>query len=227
MKKIFLFLIGTVAIAAVAYFAVPTILQQYHDAQIISLDVPEYSQHPDYPTGCESIALYMLLQYYEVDITPEEIITVLPKGPVPYEQNGSWYGANPEKEFVGDPHNSSSYGVFNNPIAQTANHFKAGAVSKTGVALDDIISILDSGNPIIAWYTTNPDKEIEYRMEWSDYETGDIIQWPDGEHAVVICGHDTDNLYYCDPNTGTGCAMEQDFFAQTFYELGGRIVYYE
>ena len=39
----------------------------------VLLDVPIVNQHPEYPTGCESIALYMLLQYYGTDVTKEEI----------------------------------------------------------------------------------------------------------------------------------------------------------
>ena len=35
-----------------------------------------YSQFPKYPTGCESVALYLLLKYNGVDVTVDGIITV-------------------------------------------------------------------------------------------------------------------------------------------------------
>ena len=41
---------------------------------VILNGVMEYYQHPDYPTGCESVALYILLQYYGVDVTVDKII---------------------------------------------------------------------------------------------------------------------------------------------------------
>ena len=47
------------------------------------LAVSEYCQHPDYPTGCESAALYILLKYYNVNVTMEQIVNKLPKGPLP------------------------------------------------------------------------------------------------------------------------------------------------
>ena len=119
----------------------------------IMLAVPVYCQHPDYPNGCESAALYMLLRFYGVDAAMEDIVTVLPQGPVPYVENGVRYGANPEREFVGDPGRSDSYGVYNEPIRDVAEHFRAGAKTKTGASTDDIIDVLKTGNPVIAWYT--------------------------------------------------------------------------
>lgn len=203
---------------------------QHPDAapRAVSLQAPEYSQHPDYPTGCESIALYILLQYYHTEVTPADIIEALPKGPLPYTAGDVMYGANPEKEFVGDPRTNYSYGVFNGPIAQTAELFRSGALTKKDVPLEDIFPILDTGNPVVAWYTTTPDRDIFYRRSWYDYETGELIRWPGGEHAVVICGYDlgAGTLTYRDPNTGGSNTLPIEKFRKIYDELGGRIVYY-
>lgn len=190
------------------------------------LAVSEYCQHPDYPTGCESAALYILLKYYNVNVTMEQIVNKLPKGPLPYEKNGVIYGANPEKEFVGNPRNSYSYGVFNIPIAKTAAQFRSGVVTKKGASISEIISIIDSGTPVIAWYTSNPDKDIAYNDSWYDYQTNELIRWPAGEHAVVISGHDSGYFTYSDPNTGSSRTISQEKFSKNFKELGSRIVYY-
>ena len=40
---------------------------------------PTYSQFPNYPNGCESIALYTLLKYYKVNVTPDAIVNKLKK----------------------------------------------------------------------------------------------------------------------------------------------------
>lgn len=217
---------GEVDVLDLAYLR-KALLEHHPERMTVSLPVIEFNQHPDYPTGCESAALYMLLQYYQTDVTMAQIVSVLPKGPMPYAKNGVTYGANPEREFVGDPRNASSYGVFNRPIATTANVFRNGAVTKTGASLTEVLSILNTGNPVIAWYTTNPDTGITYRRQWYDYETGELIRWPGGEHAVVICGHDETNITYRDPNTGGTRTMAQSKFQQVFDELGGRIVYYK
>jgi uncharacterized protein YvpB len=195
----------------------------------IMLNAPEISQHPTYPTGCESIALYILLQYYGTAATPEQIVEALPKGPLPYESDGRMVGANPEREFVGDPRSSYSYGVFNEPIAKTAAKFRSGAITKKGVPLEALPKILETGNPIVVWYTTTPDRAIYYNNSWYDYLTGELIRWPAGEHAVVVCGYDeaADTITYRDPNTGGSRTLTMTQFAVTYNELGSRIVYYQ
>ncbi len=194
--------------------------------EAIILDVPLYNQHPNYPTGCESAALYMLLQYYDVDVTMESIVNALPKGPIPYEKNGKLYGANPEKEFVGNPKDKNSYGVYNKPIQITANKFKKDAQTKNNATIDDIQNILKNGNPVIAWYTTNIRKGIQYKKQWIDYETGETIKWPSYEHAIVIYGVKGPIFFYNDPNTGSSYVTSIKDFQKVFNELGGRIVYY-
>ena len=58
-----------------------------------------YSQFPKYPTGCESVALYLLLRYNGIDASIESIIDKLKKGELPYENAGVVYGGNPEIEL--------------------------------------------------------------------------------------------------------------------------------
>ena len=193
----------------------------------VSLSVMTFSQHPDYPTGCESASLCMLLHYYDVNVAMEQIVDVLPKGPLPYSSGGTLYGANPEREFVGNPKDSNSYGVYNRPIASTAVAFRSGVHTKQGASLAEVISLLNQGTPVMAWYCTNPDKGITYRRSWYDYETGEFIQWPSGEHAVVICGHDAEYITYRDPNTGGSRTMKQSVFQKVFDEMGGRILYFD
>lgn len=75
----------------------------------VMLDVIEFCQYPDYPTGCESVSLYMLLDYYGVDVTVDNIYDLLPMGTQPSDdEEGVRHGANPEREFVGDPRSDYS-----------------------------------------------------------------------------------------------------------------------
>ena len=192
----------------------------------VLLDVMEFCQYPDYPTGCESVSLYMLLKYYGVDVTVEDIYGLLPMGEQPWDdEDGVRHGANPEREFVGDPRSEYSYGVFNGPIASVAEHFRPGAMTKTGATVDDIKAILDTGNPVLAWYVSAPMRDIMYRWSWLD-EEGELVRWPGGEHAVVICGYDGVSLTYRDPNAGGTVVIDYKTFEKSFTELGGRIVYY-
>jgi uncharacterized protein YvpB len=115
--------------------------------------------------------------------------------------------------------------VFNEPIAKVAEQFKPGVVTKTGATIDDIKAILDTGNPVLTWYVSAPMRDIMYRWAWLD-ENGELVHWPGGEHAVVVCGYDDTSLTYRDPNAGTTVIIDYDTFAKSFSELGGRIVYY-
>lgn len=194
----------------------------------VLLDIEAINQHPDYPTGCESVSLYMLLSYYNVDVTIDEIIDELPKGPVPYGSGDDVKGANPEKEFVGNPKSKYAYGVFNEPIRQTADKFKEGALTKKNATMDDLYKILLSNNPIEVWFTTNLEEGIVYREQdkWYDYETGEVVRWPRHEHAILVTGIDNDYIYYNDPNTGNKEKLEKDKFNKFFQQMDGRIVYY-
>ncbi len=192
----------------------------------VIIDVIEFCQYPDYPTGCESVSLYMLLKYYGIDVTVDNIYDLLPMGDQPYDdENGVRHGANPEREFVGDPRSEYSYGVFNEPIAQVAEQFKAGVKTEKGATIERIKEILDTGNPVLAWYVSAPMRDIMYRWNWVD-ENGETVWWPGGEHAVVVCGYDDTSLTYRDPNAGTTVVIDYDTFEKSFNELGGRIVYY-
>lgn len=202
-------------------------LNQFIQRGIVLEGVTRVDQHPDYPTGCESVALYILLQYYGVDVTIEEIVDVLPKGPVPYYIENIRYGANPEKEFVGDPRDYYSYGVYNEPIAKVANVFKEGAVAKNGVSLNQIKRIIDTGNPVIVWTNIDFNRlESVVSGSWFDYETSEKIYWLKGEHAVVIYGYDEDNFYISNPYNGQYEVVAQEKFYYTYSNLQERVVYY-
>lgn len=198
-----------------------------YQSKKVMLSVPKYNQHPNYPTGCESASLYMLLKYYEVDVTMEEIVKELPKGPLPYKEGNITYGANPEREFVGDPKNANSYGVYNEPIRKVAEKFKSGAKSRTNASLDDIYKIISNGNPVMAWFTSDINAGIVYKKDWLDYKTKDLVKWPSYEHAIVITGFNKYFIYYNDPNTGKGTYIDKEIFMQFFNKLDGRIVYYD
>ncbi len=193
----------------------------------VMLDVMEFCQFSDYPTGCESVSLYMLLRFYNVEVTIDQILDLLPMGAQPYDTpSGIRYGGNPEREFVGDPRKEISYGVFNGPVAQVAEQILPGVKTKTGASLQEIRDILDSGNPVMAWYLSAPMRPVMYRWSWMD-DRGEMVYWPGGEHAVVICGYADNTFIYRDPNAGTTVEIDPETFERGFAEMGRRIIYYE
>ncbi len=197
------------------------------EAHIID-NIKTYKQFPEYPTGCESVSLHILLDHYGIKVDVEEIIEKLPKGNIPYEEDGELYGANPEEKFIGSPYNEYSFGVYEKPIKTLANKFKKGAKSEKGISIDKVKNILKSENPLIVWTRIEETlTKIEYVDSWKSEEDGKTIQWPKGEHAVVLYGYDKDYYYISNPYNGEKYPIKKEIFEHNFKALGSRIVYYE
>lgn len=121
MKKRFRFLLlGAVsilsALSLLAGCASPTAAQPDSPRQTASQEVPYLSQEDILPTGCEAVSAAMVLQYWGVDVTPEEVASMLPCAPL-YQLGGQLYGPNPDEFFVGSPFEETGYGCYAPVIA--------------------------------------------------------------------------------------------------------------
>lgn len=184
-----------------------------------------YSQFPEYPTGCETIALYILLQYYNIDVTPDELIENLKKGQMPYEIGDKMYGGNPELEFIGDPTDDYSYGVFNTPIAELASKYKENVQNKEGLELEEVLDLIKENRPVIVW-TTIGNISSNISSEWIYRRTGETIYWKENEHAVVVIGYSNKSVIVSDPYTGEIEKYDREKFKENYDYLGKRAVYY-
>lgn len=112
MKKRFRFLLLRAvsvlsALALLAGCASPTAAQpdsprQAAASQEVQLEVPYLSQEDILPTGCEAVSAAMVLQYWEVDVTPEEVASMLPCAPL-YQLGGTALRPKPRRIFCGLP----------------------------------------------------------------------------------------------------------------------------
>lgn len=184
-----------------------------------------YNQFPYYPTGCESVALYILLKYYNVDVTVSQIVNDLPKGDIPYYENEILYGGNPYLEFIGEPTSSSSFGVFDKPIENVANNYKSGIINATGTSLNDILKIVKSNRPVLVWTTGNLTLPYISRT-WIYKPTLETINWISGEHAVVIVGYNENQIIISDPLKGKIIYQDRATFESRYNYLGKRALYY-
>lgn len=190
-------------------------------------DIISYNQHPKYPTGCESVALYILLKHYHIKVTLSKIIACIPKGVLPYEKNGIKYGSDPEKVFVGDPTDRNSYGIYNYPIANVANKFRKGATSKNNLSITKLKKIIRHGNPVIVWVNLqNTISDIIVSKSWHLPNSKKIVYWLRGEHAVVAYGYDKEGVYISDPYNGQKYKKKWDIFTYYYNAMGKRCVYY-
>lgn len=184
-----------------------------------------YNQFPNYPTGCESVALYILLKYNDIDVQVEDIVKNLKKGDLPYKVENNIYGGNPEIEFIGNPKTKYSYGVYNKPIAEVAAKFKGNVVSKIGLEFNDMLGIVKQGKAVLVWATINMSKPF-ISTSWIYKPTMEKINWISGEHAMVVIGYNQKQVIVSDPYTGTIRYFDKNIFKSRYDYLGKRAIYY-
>ena len=178
-----------------------------------------------FPNGCESVALTILLHYYNIDVSSKEIVDRLKKGDLPHFEGGIRYGGNPYLEFIGNPANSNSYGVYDDPIIEVANYYKDGIVKAQGISLDEVLAIVKENKPVIVWTSNN--MAIPYiNQSWTYKPTGETIYWMKNLHAVVIIGRADDQIIVSDPINGKIRYFDKDIFESRYNSFGKRALYY-
>ena len=189
------------------------------------VDVPCYSQYPELPTGCESVALTNLLNYYGFGLGKTIIADYyLPKG-----SNGNFVTA-----FDGNPRRSSGglMGCVAPAITIAGNNFLRAAGSgkqAKDVSFSSISSIknrLTCGQPVEMWNT-----------EWGSWPGGRYAaRWYNGHsyglwggnHAVVLKGYDDERgiVFLSDSINGNVTRNAQVFFG-TWQQMDSQAVVIE
>ena len=189
------------------------------------VDVPCYSQYPELPTGCESVALTNLLNYYGFGLGKTIIADYyLPKG-----SNGNFVTA-----FDGNPRRSSGglMGCVAPAVTIAGNNFLRAAGSgkqAKDVSFSSISSIknrLTCGQPVEMWNT-----------EWGSWPGGRYAaRWYNGHsyglwggnHAVVLKGYDDEQgiVYLSDSINGNVTRNAQVFFG-TWQQMDSQAVVIE
>lgn len=187
--------------------------------------VPTINQYPGYPTGCESVALTILLRYHGINVTTDQIIANLKKGVVPYYEDGVKYGGNPEVEFIGNPYSNSSYGVYQNPVAAVATAYKTGINVKTNFSFDEVLELVSNNRPVLFW--TSMYLALPYISDsWIYKSTGETIYWKANEHAVVVIGYNADSVIISDPIEGAVKYQSRSVFESRYNYFGKKALYY-
>ncbi len=187
---------------------------------------PTFDQRKNYPNGCESIALYLLLQYNGVNVSPDTIVETLKKGEEVHVERDIKYGGDPEIEFVGDPKSKSGYGVYENPIIDVANQFKSGIKKITGTSLSDVLKIVESGKPVQVW-ASSYQRTPTLCNTWIHKASGKTITWYCNFHSLVLIGATKNKVIVSDPLTGTYVNYDRNKFEYAYDFYGRRAIYYE
>jgi len=152
------------------------------------------SQYPELPTGCESVALTIVLLSMGFDLEKTTIAD--------YYLDYSWDDF--VNAYVGDPYSYEGMGAYPPAIAKAANDYLKSQSSKmvaydiTGTSWDGLFYYIDRGYPVIIWTTS-----YAYEPWYSDYEY-DGWYWYENEHCVVLYGIDRidSSVWVSDPTSG-------------------------
>ena len=176
------------------------------------VDVPCYMQYPELPTGCESVALTNLLNYYGFGLSK----TTIAGHYLPLSWSNNFVTA-----FAGDPFTGT--GGFNGCVAPAIviagnNYLSAAGSSLRAVdvsfsSIPALKSRLSCGQPIEVWNT-----------EWGGYPGGRYAaSWYNGHsyglwggnHAVVLKGYDDEEgiVYVSDSISGDVTRDAKVFFS--------------
>ena len=181
-------------------------------------------QFPKYPTGCESVALTILLNYHGYDVSVDDVISKLKLGPKPFLKENIWYGGNPELEFIGSPYDRESYGVYEKPIYDVAEVYSNNVVMGTGKSLTSVLEIVKNGNPVMVWISYN--LTVPYiSASWIYEPTMEKIEWKSGEHAVVIIGYNSKQVIASDPYSGSVKYFNRSTFENRYNYFGKKNIY--
>lgn len=180
------------------------------------------SQHPHFPTGCESVSAVMALQYLGETVSTEDFIArYLPMSRDFYYQNGRLNGPDPNEHFLGDPRKKNSYGCFAPAIEKALTQYFGSddrVVNTTGKSLPDLCrQYINHGMPVIIWASIRMEP-IKAGTVWF-LPNGEKFIWPSGEHCVLLIGYSDTHYYVNDPYEGETCAYEKTIVEQRYNEM--------
>ncbi|MFI3324709.1 MAG: C39 family peptidase [Clostridia bacterium] len=165
------------------------------------------NQVEDYPTGCESVASVMALNYMGIDISVDTFIDdYLDCGNSPYYSGNVLYAADPWEAFIGNPRSSSGYGCYSTVIENAINKFIDTDTYKvftyneftTQLSLEEICGEFISNDiPVLIWATASM-KTVYNSTLWTIEGTSDKFQWLSPMHCLVLVGFDEDYYYFHD-----------------------------
>ena len=178
-----------------------------------------------YPTGCESTALTILLNYYGVNVSVKDVVSLLRKGDLPHSENGVRYGGNPFLEFIGHPADPYSYGVYDEPIVLVAEQFKPGIINGRGMSLNQVLELVRQDKPVVVWNTMN--LAVPYiNQSWIYKPTGETIKWLTSLHALVVIGYNDSQVIVSDSLNGKVRYFDKKTFESRYNAFGKRALYY-
>ncbi len=193
----------------------------------LQIDVPYLSQEDLLPTGCEIVSAMMLMQFWGVNRSVEEVLQAVPIGELT-EEDGVLVGPDPNQMFVGDPRTQGGYGCFPPVVQQFMQELMGesyAVLDVTGTSLDELCSTyLARQQPVLVWASINM-VAIEDGAEWRLRGTQETFTWPANEHCMVLTGYHADSYFLNDPYKGNGkIEIDRDTLEARYQDMQQRAV---
>lgn len=149
------------------------------------LNVPLENQMPDLPNGCEVTSLSMLMNYYGIKVSKNELAETIQH--VDSFTDGGKYRGNPHQGFVGHMTIANAgWCVYNEPLYNVARKYTSHIENITGSNFLSLLKLVSTGHPVMIITTTTFNK-VNNMQTW-DTNTGKVNVTP-SSHACVITGY--------------------------------------
>ncbi|MHC5248094.1 C39 family peptidase [Enterococcus sp. LJL90] len=178
---------------------------------------------PRLRNGCEVTSLAMMLNYYNIEVSKNELADALPS--VAYQDEEGYYG-DPNEGFVGDITGDigAGYFVYHEPIFNLAQNYLTEdltAIDFTGSDFSKVQYFLSTGSPVWAITTTN-------YAATNDLETWETVNGPVeismSEHCVVLIGYDEEYVYLNDPYGNENYQTSLTDFVASWEQFGSQAI---
>ncbi len=202
---------------------VSTAVDATSERPTVLIAAPALCQHPDFPTGCETVTAVMALQYAGESISPAAFIdNYLTCNDGFYRKGLFLYGPDPYRVFVGNPRIKASYGCMAPVIEAALVRYFQDEQRVTNTTGTDIPALcqryIDRGVPVILWATGDM-TSVKTGGRWR-LEDGRLFTWPSGEHCLLLVGYNEDNYFFNDPKYGLTLPYPKGVTQQRYAEMG-------
>lgn len=192
----------------------------------VRLKVPHYLQTEEMPTGCELVSTRMVLKYYGVDVSYNEIIKNLNCSQLKMDKNGKLYGDSPFNSFIGNPRENSGFGCYPPVIIDLIDR-----LSPEGLRTEDTSSLpidflaetyLNLDIPVLVWVTIDMGEsyltDTWYLTDEKNKITNKKYRWRAEEHCMVLVGYDEKYYYLNDPLSANKTVKYKKSLVEKRYE---------
>lgn len=191
------------------------------------VNVAPLDQYPELPNGCEVTSLAMLLDFVGHPYSKVALAKMMPVDPTKRVMGSGWhikYWGNPNVGFVGQvTRKYDGYGIYHGPMFRFLNRLLPGrAVDLTGDRFRSILTWVARGMPVEAW-TTTTFAPTHYWVTWQSPQG--LVHATPYEHAVLIVGYDTTQVFVNNPLTGAKAEpVNRARFVQSWIQLGRQAI---